>query len=55
MIQHRPDQVLRTLADQGFNHREPVRGVDADGFVGSLAAIELAGVKTTTGLGQTVY
>ena len=38
------------LVTYGYNHGEPVRGVDADGFVDSLAAIELAGLKTTTGL-----
>ena len=43
------------LVTYGYNHGEPVRDVDADGFVDSLAAIELADIKTTTGLGQTVY
>lgn len=38
------------LVTYGYNHGEPVRSVDADGFVDSLAAIELAGIKTTTGL-----
>ena len=38
------------LVTYGYNHGEPVRAVDADGFVDSLAAIELAALKTTTGL-----
>jgi phosphoglycolate phosphatase len=27
------------LVTYGYNHGEPVRGVDADGFVDSLAAL----------------
>ena len=38
------------LVTYGYNHGEPVRAADADGFVDSLAAIELAGIKTATGL-----
>ena len=38
------------LVTYGYNHGEPVRAVDADGFVESLVAIELAGIKTATGL-----
>ncbi len=38
------------LVTYGYNHGEPVRAVDADGFVDSLAAIELAALQTTTGL-----
>lgn len=38
------------LVTYGYNHGEPVRSVDADGFVDSLAAIDLAVIKTTTGL-----
>jgi len=38
------------LVTYGYNHGEPVRAVDADGFVDSLAALALAQLKTTTGL-----
>ena len=38
------------LVTYGYNHGEPVRAVDADGFVDSLAAIKLAELQTTTGL-----
>ena len=38
------------LVTYGYNHGEPVRNVDADGFVDDLADIRLAGIKTTTGL-----
>ena len=34
------------LVTYGYNHGEPVRGVDADGFVDTLAAIKLAHIKT---------
>jgi len=37
------------LVTYGYNHGEPVRAVDADGYVDSLAAIDLAGLKTTMG------
>jgi phosphoglycolate phosphatase len=38
------------LVTYGYNHGEPVRAVDADGFIDSLADIDLARIKTTTGL-----
>jgi phosphoglycolate phosphatase len=38
------------LVTYGYNHGEPVRAVDADGFVDTLADIDLARIKTTTGL-----
>lgn len=38
------------LVTYGYNHGQPVRGVDADGFVDTLAAMDLAALKTTTGL-----
>jgi len=38
------------LVTYGYNHGEPVRAVDADGFVDTLAAIDLAGLKTINGL-----
>ncbi|WP_372826988.1 phosphoglycolate phosphatase [Polaromonas sp.] len=38
------------LVTYGYNHGEPVRGVDADGFVDTLAAIRLDRIKTKTGL-----
>lgn len=38
------------LVSYGYNHGEPVRAVDADGFVDTLAAINLAQIKTRTGL-----
>ncbi len=38
------------LVTYGYNHGQPVRGVDADGFVDSLAAIDLDALKTLTGL-----
>ena len=34
------------LVTYGYNHGEPVRGVDADGFVDTLADIDLAHIKT---------
>lgn len=34
------------LVTYGYNHGEPVRAVDADGFVDTLAAIDLANTKT---------
>ena len=34
------------LVSYGYNHGEPVRGVDADGFVDTLAAIHLNQIKT---------
>lgn len=34
------------LVTYGYNHGEPVRGVDADGFVDTLAAIKGAHIKT---------
>ncbi len=34
------------LVTYGYNHGEPVRTVDADGFVDTLAAIDLANTKT---------
>jgi phosphoglycolate phosphatase len=33
------------LVTYGYNHGEPVRGVDADGFVDSLAALDLQALK----------
>lgn len=38
------------LVTYGYNHGEPVRGVDADGFVETLAEINLDALETTTGL-----
>jgi len=38
------------LVTYGYNHGQPVRGVDADGFVDTLAAMDLAALKTKTGL-----
>ncbi|MGC1174051.1 phosphoglycolate phosphatase [Polaromonas sp.] len=38
------------LVTYGYNHGEPVRGVNADGFVDSLAAVDLDSLKTKTGL-----
>ena len=38
------------LVTYGYNHGQPVRGVDADGFVDTLAAVDLAALKTKTGL-----
>ena len=38
------------LVTYGYNHGQPVRGVDADGFVDTLAALDLAALKTKTGL-----
>ncbi len=38
------------LVTYGYNHGQPVRGVDADGFVDTLAALGLAALKTKTGL-----
>lgn len=38
------------LVTYGYNHGEPVRGVDADGFVDTLAALDLAALQTKTGL-----
>jgi phosphoglycolate phosphatase len=38
------------LVTYGYNHGEPVRAVDADGFVDTLADIDPARIKTTTGL-----
>lgn len=37
------------LVTYGYNHGEPVRGVDADGFVDTLAEIDLARIEITTG------
>jgi len=37
------------LVTYGYNHGEPVRAVDADGFVDTLADIDLTRMKTTTG------
>jgi len=37
------------LVTYGYNHGEPVRSVDADGFVDTLAAIRLDRIKTKTG------
>ena len=37
------------LVTYGYNHGQPVRNVDADGFVDDLADIRLAGLKTTKG------
>ncbi|MDP3171755.1 MAG: phosphoglycolate phosphatase [Polaromonas sp.] len=37
------------LVTYGYNHGEPVRAVDADGFVDTLAEIDLTRIKTTTG------
>ncbi|MBA3594625.1 MAG: phosphoglycolate phosphatase [Pseudomonadota bacterium] len=34
------------LVTYGYNHGEPVRAVDADGFVDTLADIDLASIKT---------
>lgn len=38
------------LVTYGYNHGEPVREVDADGFVDSLAAMDRLHLKTQTGL-----
>ncbi len=38
------------LVTYGYNHGEPVRRVDADGFVETLAALDLDALETTTGL-----
>lgn len=38
------------LVTYGYNHGEPVRAVDADGFVDTLAAIRLDSIQTKTGL-----
>ena len=38
------------LVTYGYNHGEPVRAVDADGFVDTLADIDVALIKNTTGL-----
>lgn len=38
------------LVTYGYNHGEPVREVDADGFVDLLSEVELDAVKTKTGL-----
>ena len=38
------------LVTYGYNHGEPVRGVDADGFVDLLSAVDLGALKTKTGL-----
>jgi phosphoglycolate phosphatase len=38
------------LVTYGYNHGLPVRGVDADGFVDTLAAVDLAALTTKTGL-----
>ena len=38
------------LVTYGYNHGEPVRAVDADGFADTLADIDLARIETTTGL-----
>ena len=38
------------LVTYGYNHGQPVRGVDADGFVDTLAAMDLAALKTKTAL-----
>ncbi len=34
------------LVTYGYNHGQPVRGVDADGFVDTLAGIDLTHIKT---------
>ncbi len=38
------------LVTYGYNHGQPVRAVDADGFVDSLSAIDLDALETLTGL-----
>ena len=38
------------LVTYGYNHGEPVRGVDADGFVDTLADIDLVRIKSKAGL-----
>jgi phosphoglycolate phosphatase len=38
------------LVTYGYNHGEPVRGVDADGFLDTLADIDLARFKSKAGL-----
>jgi phosphoglycolate phosphatase len=38
------------LVTYGYNHGQPVRGVDADGFTDTLAAVDLAVLKAKTGL-----
>lgn len=38
------------LVTYGYNHGQSVRAVDADGFVDSLSAIDLTGMKIPTGL-----
>ncbi len=38
------------LVTYGYNHGQPVRAVDADGFVDTLADIDVTRLETTTGL-----
>ena len=38
------------LVTYGYNHGEPVHGVDADGFIDTLAAVDLESLKTKTRL-----
>ena len=38
------------LVTYGYNHGQPVRDVDADAFVDTLASMDLAALKTKTGL-----
>lgn len=38
------------LVTYGYNHGQPVRSVDADGFTDTLAAVDLAVLKAKTGL-----
>lgn len=38
------------LVTYGYNHGQPVRGVDADGFTDTLATMDLAALKAKTGL-----
>ncbi|WP_174575464.1 phosphoglycolate phosphatase [Polaromonas sp. A23] len=37
------------LVTYGYNHGEPVHGVDADGFIDTLADVDLESLKTNTG------
>lgn len=38
------------LVTYGYNHGQPVHGVDADGFTDTLAALDLTALKAKTGL-----
>jgi phosphoglycolate phosphatase-like HAD superfamily hydrolase len=38
------------LVTYGYNHGQPVRAVDADGFVDTLADIDLRAMERKTGL-----